>query len=81
MTRFIAYMMTKEEATEILQNILDDSGIRLRRASDFYEASSDIQFLDGGQVDERLAQGLEINGECKHFAAEGNIVVLSKEIV
>ena len=59
MEKLIAYKMSVSEAEEILQNVLDDAGIRLvSEANAFYSAYSDSQELDGSQVDRRIAQYL-----------------------
>lgn len=58
MEKVTAYLFTWDELSDILQNILDDSGIQCVRDDDLYRAFSDAQELDAGQVDERISQYL-----------------------
>ena len=62
-----AYKYTVEEAEELLQNCLDDNGIKLVNHGYFYYAESDTNSLDGAEVDERMAQMLHVE-ECEHYA-------------
>lgn len=73
MEKLIAYKMSVSEAEEILQNVLDDAGIRLvSEANAFYSAYSDSQELDGSQVDRRIAQYLGVQAVENHVAEGGN---------
>lgn len=57
MTKQNSWLLTKKEAEEILQNILDNKSIYLFNQNDnFYYAESDVQELDGAEIDERMAQ-------------------------
>lgn len=67
MKKCTAYRMSREEAQENLQVILDNKGIKLVKQNGFYEAESDIQYLDGSEVDERMAQILNVQS-CEHFS-------------
>lgn len=62
-----AYKYTIQEAEELLQNCLDNKGIKLVNQGYFYYAESDTQELDGAEVDERMAQILHVK-ECEHYA-------------
>lgn len=73
--KYTAYKFTVSETEEILRNLLDDDGIYLQPRTNFYEAESYNQFLDGYEVDERLAQYLEVE-KCEHWRSEDGIVVL-----
>ena len=55
------YLFTEDEATEILQNILDNKYL------DCFVAETSEQELDASQIDEKMAQYLEIDS-CKHHA-------------
>lgn len=69
MEKLIAYKMSVSEGEEILQNVLDDAGIRLvSEANAFYSAYSDSQELDGSQVDRRIAQYLGVQAVENHVA-------------
>lgn len=76
--KYTAYKFTISETEEILRNLLDDNEIHLKPRTNFYEAKSDNVFLDGHEVDERLAQYLEVS-ECEHYRTEDGIVVLVTE--
>lgn len=81
MVKYFAYQMTVNEAEELLRVVLDDSGIELTRdnkGNDFFEASSDTQWLSGAQVDQRLAQALGLD-DCRHIAADDMVVILSSK--
>ena len=65
----IAYKYTPEEVEELLQNCLDDKGIKLLNKGHFYYAESDTNFLDGSEIDERMAQILNVK-ECEHYATK-----------
>ena len=75
MEKLMAYKFTLEEAEELLQNCLDNSGIKLVNKGHFYYAESDCQELDGSEIDERFSQiiGVE-SGE--HFVVENGLVFL-----
>lgn len=76
MKKCTSYILTKHEAQELLQDTLDDSGLELRKGSaGFYTAMSDTNFLDGGEVDARLAQALKIE-KCVHFALEDDRIIV-----
>lgn len=62
-----AYKYTVREAEEMLQNCLDDKEIELINRGYFYYAESDTNYLDGAEVDERMAQILHVK-ECEHYA-------------
>ena len=73
--KYTAYKFTISETEEILRNLLDDDGIYLQPRTNFYEAKSENVFLDGHEVDERLAQFLNVS-KCEHYRSEDGIVVL-----
>ena len=54
------YLFTEDEATEILQNILDNKTLVLTQYLDCFVAETSEQELDASQIDERMAQYLEI---------------------
>lgn len=62
MKKITAYLFAWDELSDVLQNILDDSGIKCVRDGALYKAFSDVQELDAGQVDERISQYLTIDG-------------------
>lgn len=67
MTKQNSWILSKEEAEEILQNILDNNSIYLiRQNGGFYNAESYSQELDGTEIDERMAQYFNIDG-CEHY--------------
>lgn len=76
-----AFVFTKDEIEEILQEALDDATLRLEREKSlgrFYEAYSPAydNRLDGGQIDKRIADKLGIP-YCEHWIVdEFNIIVL-----
>ena len=77
MEKLIAYKMSVSEAEEILQNVLDDAGIRLvSEANTFYSAYSDSQELDGSQVDRRIAQYLGVQAVENHVADGGGLLAV-----
>lgn len=78
MEKCCAYKMTLEEAQEALQNCLDDRYLRLKQTGLFYEARSDITYLDGSEVDERMAQILHVE-QCEHWATDEGMVILVKQ--
>lgn len=81
MKKYIAYEMTVDEIQEKLRTLLDDSSIYLEKQglNNFYEAESYSQYLDGADIDERLAQILDVK-ECRHYATEDDgIIVLVRE--
>lgn len=78
MKKCTAYIFTLEEAEEALQKCLDNSGIRLKEEVFFYNAESDDIFLDGSEVDERMAQILGV-GKCEHYAIESGMVVIVEQ--
>lgn len=61
------YLFTEDEATEILQNILDNKTLVLTQYLDCFVAETSEQELDASQIDERMAQYLEIDS-CEHHA-------------
>ena len=68
MTKQNSWILSKEEAEEILQNILDNNSICLvRQNGGFYYAESYSQELDGAEIDERMAQYFNID-KCEHYA-------------
>lgn len=68
MTKQNSWILTKEEAEDILQNLLDNNSIYLSRQNGgFYYAESYSQELDGAEIDERMAQYFNID-ECEHYA-------------
>jgi hypothetical protein len=68
MTKQNSWILSKEEAEEILQNILDNNSIYLiRQNGGFYNAESYSQELDGAEIDERMAQYFNID-KCEHYA-------------
>ena len=68
MTKQNSWLLTKKEAEEILQNILDNKSIYLFKQNDnLYYAASDAQELDGAEIDERMAQWFNLN-KCEHYA-------------
>lgn len=77
MEKRTAYILTKNEAQELLRDTLDDSGLELHKGAGglFYTASSGINFLSGAAVDIRLAQALKM-GKCSHFALEDERIVV-----
>lgn len=75
-----AFLSTKDEIEEILQEALDDATLRLERKKSlgrFYEAYSPAydNRLDGGQVDERIADHLGVRS-CEHWDLDGNNLVV-----
>lgn len=76
-----AFLSTGDEIEEILQEVLDDATLRLEKEKSlgrFYEAYSPAydNRLDGGQVDERIADYLGVQS-CEHWDLDGeNLVVL-----
>ena len=56
MRKISAFLMSKAELEEILQEELDDVGLKLFPKDEFFEARSDQNFLDGGLIDERLSE-------------------------
>lgn len=75
MEKMVAYKFTLTEAEEALQNCLDDREMKLVSDRNFYHAESDNNYLDGSEVDQRLAEiiGVE-NGE--HYETENGLVFL-----
>ncbi len=75
MEKIIAYKMSIEEAEHKLQEVLDDTTIKLVHdlgdihSSNFFFAKSDIQCLDGAEIDERLAQILKVEA-VEHYATD-----------
>ena len=68
MTKQNSWLLTKEEAEDVLRNLLDDNAIYLSRQNGcFYYAESYSQELDGAEIDERMAQYFNID-ECEHYA-------------
>lgn len=68
MTMQNSWLLTKEEAEEVLQNLLDNNSLYLfKQHGDFYYAESNSQELDGAEIDERMAQYFNIDG-CEHYA-------------
>ena len=64
------YIFSKDEATEILQDLLDDSTTYLKQKHDIFEAWSygdDELLLDGSQIDEMMSQYFD-SEEYIHFA-------------
>lgn len=80
-----AFLFTKDEIEEILQEALDDATLRLEREKSFrrfYEAYSPAydNRLDGGQIDKRIADKLGIP-YCEHWIVDKfNIIVLPGEV-
>ena len=68
----VAYKYTPQEVEELLQYCLDDKGIKLVNKGHFYYAESDTNFLDGSEIDERMAQILNVK-ECEPYATKENI--------
>lgn len=67
-----SWLLTKEEAEEVLRNLLDNNSINLFRLNGgFYYAESYSQELDGAEIDERMAQYFNID-ECEHYAVFHN---------
>ena len=63
-----SWLLTKEEAEDVLQNLLDDDSLYLfKQNGNFYYAESYSQQLDGAEIDERMAQYFNID-ECEHYA-------------
>lgn len=79
MEKCTAYLFSLKEAEEALQKCLDNRGLKLKEEVFFYNAESDDIFLDGSQVDERMAQILGVE-KCEHYATEnGMVVIVEKE--
>lgn len=79
MEKLTAYRMTAAEAEEKLQDLLDNADLRLVRRQWYYRADSDSQYLDGAEIDERLAQVLGVKA-CEHFAADdGSLLAVVTE--
>ena len=75
-----AFLSTKDEIEEILQVVLDDATVHLEKEESlgrFYEAYSPAydNRLDGGQVDERIADYLGVRS-CEHWDLDGNNLVV-----
>ena len=68
MTEQKSWILSKDEAEEMLRKCLNDKSICLKRQkdADFYYAESDSQKLDGEQVDKRTAECLDVN-KCKQY--------------
>ena len=93
MKEFRAFLSTKDEIEEILQEALDDKTIRLEQnleslfdkngnSGRFYEAYSPAydNRLDGAQVDERIADKLGVP-DCEHWIVDDiNVVILVGKI-
>lgn len=63
-----SWLLTKEEAEDVLRNLLDDNSIYLSiQNGGFYYAESYSQQLDGAEIDERMAQYFNID-VCEHYA-------------
>ncbi len=75
MKKCTAYTLTLEEAEELLQNLLDNKGIKLVLHGIFYYAESDTQCLDGSEIDERMAQVIGV-GKCEHYVIENGMVII-----
>lgn len=75
MKKCTAYTLTLDEAEELLQNCLDNKGIKLVSQGFFYYAESDTQCLDGNQIDERMAQIIGVK-KCEHYVMEDGMVVV-----
>ena len=68
MTKQNSWILTKEEAEKVLQNLLDDNSLYLfKQKGNFYYAESYSQELDGAEIDERMAQYFNID-VCEHYA-------------
>lgn len=65
----IAYKYTPQEVEELLQNCLDDKGIKIVNQGHFYYAKSDTNFLDGSEIDKRMSHILNVK-ECEHYATK-----------
>lgn len=75
MEKMMAYKFTLTEAEEALQDCLDDKGIKLVSDRNFYHAESDSTYLDGSEVDKRLAHIIGVkNGE--HYETENGLIFL-----
>ncbi len=78
MTKCVAHLFSLEEAEEMLQKCLDDNTLKLRACSFFYDASSDDIYLDGSEIDERMAQILNVK-KCYHYRTESGMVVVEEQ--
>ena len=68
MTKQNSWLLTKEEAEEVLRNLLDDKSLHLEKQNGgFYYAESYSQEIDGAEIDDRMAQYFNID-ECEHYA-------------
>lgn len=74
-----AYSFSMEELEEILQNMLDDGGLKVHRYDNsqiLCYAQSDTQFLDAGQIDERLAQHLQVGFGVGYYTGDESFVFI-----
>ena len=79
MQRKIAFVFTATEAEEILQDALDNNGLRLSVYDEYYpQALSDTQALDAGQIDGVMARYLEIP-QCESWMVDGDLIVLADQ--
>lgn len=85
MRKIVSYLFTKEELTEIIQNILDDSSLRLIKQPGgyYYVCTEDMIILDACELDVRIAEYLKIP-KCEHCIISGKnrkqyVVVIDTE--
>ena len=76
MEKVIAYKFTIPEITEKLQEVLDDSTLKLEEQGGFYGAESDLNSLDGGEVDQRIAQILGVKKGTNYSIENGLIFIV-----
>jgi hypothetical protein len=74
--KVIAYKFTIPEITEKLQEVLDDSTLKLEEQGGFYGAESDLNSLDGGEVDQRIAQILGVKKGTNYSIENGLIFIV-----
>lgn len=79
MEKVIAYKFTIPEITEKLQEVLDDSTLKLEEQGGFYGAESDLNSLDGGEVDQRIAQILGVKKGTNYSIENGLIFIVESK--